>query len=171
MKHVNISSSLEAKFRQNYINDHSKFIHASWLLKEDLDKKSVINGTEWTIVGLWDLAGTRRLILLKSERGSYAFEDSKIVSEGMGFFNMRNQVTGVEHKNWYFKGSDKVILTALPPEETADTSKDEVEETSGIWTQFDKETVVEDEDQVEDDEEIDPLVQALREDISDDDPF
>lgn len=165
MKYVNISSSLEKKFRDMFLMDHSKFIHASWLLKEDIDKKSVIDGTEFTIVGLWELAGTRRLILLKSSTGSYAFEDSKKVSEGMGFFNMRNLVTGKEHPNWVFGG--KQVATIM--EETkVEESKDDEENTSGVWTQFDKENLPDDEDAIDDEEDIDPLVQALREDISGD---
>ena len=165
MKYVNISSSLEKKFRDMFLMDHSKFIHASWLLKEDIDKKSVIDGTEFTIVGLWELAGTRRLILLKSSTGSYAFEDSKIVYEGMGFFNMRNLVTGKEHPNWVFGG--KQVATIM--EETkVEESKDDEENTSGVWTQFDKENLPDDEDAIDDEEDIDPLVQALREDISGD---
>ena len=165
MKYVNISSSLEKKFRDMFLMDHSKFIHASWLLKEDIDKKSVIDGTEFTIVGLWELAGTRRLILLKSSTGSYAFEDSKIVSEGMGFFNMRNLVTGKEHPNWVFGG--KQVATIM--EETkVEESNDDEENTSGVWTQIDKENLPDDEDAIDDEEDIDPLVQALREDISGD---
>lgn len=163
MKYLNISSSLEPKFRMSFLNDHSKFIHSSWLLKEDIDKKSTINGVEWTIVGLWDLTGTRRLILLRSDKGAYAFEDSKIVSEGMGFFNMRNQVTGEEHKNWSY---GRVNLTLLAEEKTDDSN--DQEESSGVWTRLDKEAVLEDEENIVDDEEdIDPLVKALQDDLSD----
>lgn len=167
MKNVNISSSLEAKFRQNYLNDHSKFIHASWLLKEDIDKTSVIDGVTYTIVGLWDLAGTRRLILLKNERGGYAFEDSKIVSEGMGFYNMRNQVTGVEHKGWVFEGR-KEIPAAVTDTEDGPTKVKE-DESSGVWTRLDQESLPDDEETTSDDEEdIDPLVRALQQDLTDD---
>ncbi len=164
MKYINISSYLEKKFRLSFLNDHSKFIHSSWLLKEDIDKKSTINGVEWTIVGLWDLAGTRRLILLRSDKGAYAFEDSKIVSEGMGFFNMRNQVTGEEHKNWHH--GKRTNLTPLIEE----SSKENVEETSGVWTSRDNEAVLEDEENlVVEEEDIDPLVKALQSDLSDED--
>lgn len=165
MKYVNISSSLEKKFREHFLMDHSKFIHASWCLKEDIDKKTIIDGTEFTIVGLWDLAGIRRLILLRTASGSYAFEDSKIVSEGMGFFNMRNLVTGKEHPKWIFGG--KQVATVL--EETKVEEKDDEDNASGVWTRIDKETLPDDEDAIEEDEDIDPLVQALREDISGDD--
>ncbi len=166
MKYINISSSLEKKFRLSFLNDHSKFIHSSWLLKEDIDKKSTINGVEWTIVGLWDLAGTRRLILLRSDKGAYAFEDSKIVSEGMGFFNMRNQVTGEEHKNWHYGKSTN--LTLLVEENTDDSAGQE--ETSGVWTSRDNEAVLEDEENlVVEEDDIDPLVKALQSDLSDED--
>jgi hypothetical protein len=166
MKYVNISSSLEKKFRDQFLMDHSKFIHASWCLKEDIDKKTTIDGVEFTIVGLWDVAGIRRNILLRTERGSYAFEDSKIVSQGMGFFNMRNLVTGKEHPNWVFGG--KQVATIL--ESTEDTSKEESTEdiASGVWSKIDNESLPEDED-TDEVEEIDPLVKALQQDISDED--
>jgi len=146
--------------------DHSKFIHASWCLKEDIDKKTVIDGVEFTIVGLWDLAGIRRNILLRTERGSYAFEDSKIVSQGMGFFNMRNLVTGKEHPNWVFGG--KQVATIIE-ESTDDSNEDTTENVdSGVWSKFDNESLPEDED-IEEEVEIDPLVKALQQDISDED--
>jgi hypothetical protein len=167
MKYVNISSSLEKKFRDMFLMDHSKFIHASWCLKEDIDKKTTIDGTEFTIVGLWELAGIRRLILLKTLNGSYAFEDSKIVSEGMGFFNMRNLVTGKEHANWVFGG--KQVPTVL--EEVKEEVKEDEDSASGVWEKYDKEVIPDDEDAVEDDEDIDPLVKALRDDISDEQDF
>ena len=163
MKYINISSSLEKKFRLSFLNDHSKFIHSSWLLEEDIDKKSTINGVEWTIVGLWDLVGTRRLILLRSEKGTYAFEDSKIVSEGMGFFNMRNRITGEEHRNWHYGKSAK--LTPLVEE----SSEESVEESSGVWTSRDNEAAVEDEENLVVEEDIDPLVKALQSDLTDED--
>lgn len=163
MKYVNISSVLEEKFRKNFLSDHSKFVHASWLLKEDLGKTSVIDGVTWTVAGLWDLVGTRRLILLKSESGSYAFEDSKIVSEGMGFFRMRNQVTGVEHQEWVFAGGKNHAVKAIETDEEVPVK----EETSGVWSRMDEESV--DEDAVEEEDvDIDPLVKALQQDLTDD---
>ena len=166
MKYVNISSSLEKKFRDQFLMDHSKFIHASWCLKEDIDKKTVIDGVEFTIVGLWDLAGIRRNILLRTERGSYAFEDSKIVSQGMGFFNMRNLVTGKEHPNWVFGG--KQVATIIE-DSTEDSNEDNTENVdSGVWSKFDNESLPEDED-IQEEVEIDPLVKALQQDISDED--
>lgn len=167
MKNVNISSSLEAKFRQSFLNDHSKFIHASWLLKEDLGKTSVIDGVTYTIVGLWDLSGSRRLILLKGERGGYAFEDSKIVSEGMGFYNMRNQVTGVEHKGWVFDGRKEIPTAVTEAVEEPTKAKDE--ETSGVWTRLDQEAISDEEDTVDEEDDIDPLVRALQQDLTDED--
>ena len=83
----------------------------------------------------------------------------------MGFFNMRNLVTGKEHPNWVFGG--KQVATIM--EETkVEESNDDEENTSGVWTQFDKENLPDDEDAIDDEEDIDPLVQALREDISGD---
>jgi hypothetical protein len=157
MKLLSLSPSSEEKFRKEYLNDHSKFIHTSWLLKEDLGKTSVINGVNWTIVGLWDIEGIRRQILLRSENGTYAFEDSKIVCQGMGIYNMRNLVTGQEHKDWVFTSKN---LT--PMDISSDENESEEIEESGVWTRIDDETSNEDEDEI-----VDPLVKALQEDITD----
>lgn len=165
MKYVNISSSLEEKFKKDYINDHSKFIHTSWLLLEDLGKETNLDGATWTIVGLWDIDGLRRQILLKSkDTGHYAFEDSKTVARGMGIYNMRNLVTGEEHKGWVF--SNIGTLSPLDSEDTDNTNPDfdDIAE-SGVWDRFDQESSTESEDE-EEEENSDPLVKALREDIT-----
>ena len=39
MKYVSLSKFSEERLRKDYINQHSRFIHSSWLLLEDLDKE------------------------------------------------------------------------------------------------------------------------------------
>ena len=198
MQYLNISSSLEDKYRKAYISDHSKFIHSSWLLKEDLGKVSVIDDVSWTIIGLWDLIGFRRQILLRSDRGFYAIEDSKIVSQGMGIRNMRNFVTGEEHEDWIFQGNTGSLDSVdLKDEEilqdddgkVLDTHEDHLSEEDldfddqtdyktpqddeEVWGTHEDHSSEEDPDfnSQPDEDDIDPLVKALQKEISDDDDF
>ena len=166
MRYIGISSVSEPKFRQHYISDHSKFIHASWLLKEDLDRVSVINGENWRIAGLWDLILFRREILLRNEQGQYAVEDSRIVSEGLGHYRMRSRITG-EENDWTLNSNSNLVPVKESQLESA--QPDEPEETSGVWDQRDREMADDEEKFSEDDEDfVDPLVKALRTAISDD---
>ena len=170
MRYIPISSASEPKFRQHYISDHSKFIHGSWLLKEDLDRVSVIDGENWRIAGLWDLILFRREILLRNERGQYAIEDSRIVSEGLGHYKMRNRIPG-EEDNWTRDNNLNLVpLGEVQTTETSqtETSEEDIEETSGVWDKLDHEMAKDEETFSEDDEDlVDPLVKALRSAISD----
>ena len=160
MQYLNVSPQLENKVRERFIIDHSKFIHSSWLISSDLGKTSVINGETWTVIGLWEVAGTKRLIVIKSEAGRYAMVDSKVVANGMGYFNLRNLVTGEESKASAFGKNLKMLPQEMPEEDTNITK----EETSGVWR--DDEDFNE-QDENEEDEYVDPLVKALRDNISD----
>lgn len=156
MQYLNISPQLENKVRERFVIDHSKFIHSSWLILSDLGKTSVINDETWTIIGLWDIAGTRRLIVIKSEAGRYAMVDSKVVANGMGIFNLRNLVTGEELKTTTFGKSLKQL-----PEGFSESN--EKEESSGVWRDDENH----EEEETDEEEYVDPLVKALRDSISD----
>jgi hypothetical protein len=138
-----------ARMRQEFINQHSKLIHPSWLIKEDLDKEVTIDDRQYTIHGLWDVVGIRHIILLDPvEGGAFLITDSRRVANALGYTRMRNLVTGVEH-SWSFSGKksligipDKVEATVESPDEYSDDDKD---------TEY-----------------VDPLVQALLDDITDD---
>jgi hypothetical protein len=143
------------RFRKSYRTYHSRFIHSSWLLLEDLDRKVTLNGTEYTVFGMWDSFGSQYDIMLKPvEGGAFYLSTSKEIAHAMGYSRMRNLVTGEEHK-WDVKG--KKSLTYIPVEESIieeKTSEDEDES----W-----------EDESEDSEDfVDPLVKALQDDITDD---
>jgi hypothetical protein len=160
MQYLNISDRLEEKVRERFISDHSKFIHSSWLILSDLGKTSVINGETWTVIGLWDLAGTRRQIVIKSEAGRYAMVDSKVVANGMGYSNLRNLVTGEESKTAMFGKNLKQLSYEFVDENTSN----EKEESSGVWRDDENH----DDEEEQEDEYVDPLVKALRDSISDD---
>lgn len=168
----NLSSSLEDKFAKNFTNDHSKFIHCSWLLKEDLGRKTTLDGIEWTIVGEWNQVNLHRMILLRSPQSGYAIEDSAEVSKGMGYTSMRNFVSGLEHKGWNFgKGVnvDRLIKIDNPVKINSDDEAPETEvaieeETSEVWKHID----AQDTQEGEDEGYIDPLIKALQDDISGD---
>jgi hypothetical protein len=158
MKFLNILTDGPAmdRFRNDYLNQHSRFIHSSWLLKSDIDRVVNIKGADYTIAGLWDIVGSSWLIVLKSQtgRGIYII-DSKQVAHFLGYSRMRNLITGEEH-TWDIRPTRE--LTSLGETEQfvpTDVATEEDEE---------KET-----DETEDDEEyVDPLVQALLDNMIDD---
>ena len=170
------------KYRSGYIIEHSKFIHPSWCLKEDIDRVTVIDDVNWTIEGLWDSIGSRRIILLKNEQGSYAVEESKVVAQGMGYSFMRNLVTGKEHTTLIFNNSattSKLKKVELEIPKADDEQKEDLqtddspvtddENTSGVWDKVDEQHESEDGEEIVEKEEsyIDPLVKALQDEISD----
>jgi len=136
---------------------------------------SVIDRENWRIAGLWDLILFRREILLRNERGQYAVEDSRIVSEGLGHYKMRNRITG-EESNWSLGETTHLApLENAQPQESAESAEsadslDTVEETSGVWDQRDLEMAPDEETFSEDDQEfLDPLVKALQQALTDED--
>ena len=136
------------KFRKEYLNQHSRFIHCSWLLKEDLDREVTLNDIKYTVFGLWEIVGSEWLIMLKPvEGGPFYLANSKEVARAMGYSKMRNAVTGIEHNFDYNYNGYKVVVPTGP---------------AGI--------IDEDEDEFveEEDNEIDPLVKALQDAITDD---
>ena len=146
------SPSVE-RMRRDYTNLHSKHIHASWLIKEDLDREVEIDGQRFTIYGLWDMIGTRYIILLNPiDGGPFLATDSRRVANALGYSRMRNLVTGEEH-TWSFKGK-KTLLEIERTEEPRDT--DGNEDPTGEY------------ENKEEEEFVDPLIQALLDDITDD---
>jgi hypothetical protein len=144
MKKIILSPALEEKFKEAFLKEHSKFIHGSWLIKSDLGKSVTIEGCEWTVVGLWNM-GNRKQVLLKSV-DSYALEESKAVAQAMGYSNMRNLITGEEHSWNLEEKKGKLILI----------EKEEEEDMPNVWEKVD----AEDDDE---EEELDPIEQAIRE--------
>ena len=172
MKDIAITSISEEKFRNYFISDHSKFIHGSWLIKEDLDREVVIDGHEWRIAGLWDLVMFRREILLRGKNGQYAIEESKVIANALGHFNMRNLVNGEEHKGWVFDEKSKNLIPIEQEFVELDSETDlekhgNAEEANdpGVWASRDRELLTEEDDS----DDVDPLVKTLQKSLSDED--
>jgi hypothetical protein len=141
------------KYIDGFTNQHSKFIHSSWLLKSDHNREVTIDDKVYTIYGLWDVIGTRYMIMLRPvEKGPFRIEDSKVVSSALGYTRMRNQVTGEEHKWDFAKRKDWTYLGAPASKVTEKQIED-------------PETENENE---EEDEYVDPVVKALLDSLIDD---
>jgi hypothetical protein len=153
-QYISLSSDSPAlkRFRYEYTNQHSKFIHASWLIKEDLDREVEMYGVKYTIFGLWDMSSGKYTILLKNmEGGAYLIANSKDVANALGYVRMRNLVTGKEYTSDLVP-SKGLVFSGPPP-----------------VTVIDEDIEDEDTDEDTDDEDyIDPLVKALQDDITDD---
>lgn len=176
MKYITLIPDAEKRLRKDYIREHSKFIHSSWLLYEDLDKKVEFYDRTFTIAGLWDVIGHKKLILLKAENGTYGHLDSQEVAAALGYTRFRNLVTGKEltydmAAEFRIKKSRNIYL--MPTEEDVVVEK-EIDEDS-IIDEEDEEDLelndknLDDEDLDEDyeDEEEDPLIRSLRTDEND----
>jgi len=138
------------KFRKDYLNQHSKFIHSSYCLKEDIDRELEINDIQYRIFGLWAVVGGNYTIMLQPIHGGpFYLADSKEVAGAMGYTRYRNLVTGVEH-TWDY--ANKGVTYKLTTKPVADVEDDE--------------DIVDEHD--EDDNEIDPLVKALQDELIDD---
>jgi hypothetical protein len=174
------------------VREHAKFIHSSYVIAEDLGKKVTINELDYTIVGLWDIIGFKRNILVKEvgKETSYAFADSKVIAEALGFTNYRNLVTGVQvpydmaaefrikksqHKSMLIAQEALEVQEALDKENAKAKIADELFES--IDDESDEDFLVDEDDKEDDkdlfeedlevnpedeDEDIDPLVKALR---------
>lgn len=182
MKYISLSQISENRLRRDYVNQHSRFVHSSWLLLEDLDKEVEILGRNYRIAGLWDVLGYKKIILLKNiENGTYAHTDSKDVANALGFTKFRNLVTGKEItydladeakvREWLNKSkiSETVIDKTL--DDSLDDSLDEVTDEVNTEDEDDKMVLDRDNEYVEEDEEevieTDPLVKALQIDEDD----
>jgi hypothetical protein len=149
-----------SKFRNSFINHHSKFIHSSWLILEDLDKEVTINDIAYTIFGMWDTYGSPYDIMLKPVNGGLMYlASSNEISRAMGYKRMRNLVTGIEH-TWDMEGSHD-SLSVVPLIKPVVNSVDN-EDADGEWNNPNDSPAEESEDFV------DPLVKALQDDITDD---
>ena len=144
MKKIIISTALEEKFKNAFLREHAKFIHGSWLVKSDLGKTFNLEGQEWTIAGLWNM-GNRKQILVKSG-DTYALEESKAISQALGYANMRNLITEEEH-GWNLEEKNTKLIAL---------EKEEPEEMPNVWERIDSE-------ENEEEEELDPIEQAIRE--------
>lgn len=174
MKYVSLSKFSEQRLRKDYINQHSRFIHSSWLLLEDLDKEVELYGRNYRIAGQWDTAGSKKIILLQNtENNTYAYTDSQEVANALGFTKFRNLVTGKEItydlaaeakvKEWLNK--QKIGETPVEqPDEEIDEVITKDEDLDEVILERDNEYVDEDE---ESEEELDPLVRALQIDEDD----
>jgi hypothetical protein len=183
MKHISLQPQSAETCRKLYVREHAKFIHSSYTIAEDLGKTVKINEFDYTIVGIWDIVGHKKNILLKEvgKETSYAYADSKIVAEALGFTNYRNLVTGVQvpydmAAEFRIKKANKFKLEAL--EALEDIEPVVIDEFESIDDEVDEDEVIIDEDNAiidddsfeddleenpeDEDEDIDPLVKALR---------
>jgi hypothetical protein len=183
MKHISLQPQSAETCRKLYVREHAKFIHSSYTIAEDLGKTVTIDDFDYTIVGIWDIIGFKKNILLKEvgKETSYAYADSKIVAEALGFTNYRNLVTGEQvpydmAAEFRIKKANKFKLEAL--EALEDIEPVVIDEFESIDDEIDEDEVIVDEDEAiidddsfeddleenpeDEDEDIDPLVKALR---------
>jgi hypothetical protein len=181
MKYISLQKSSEERFRNDYINQHARFIHSSWLLSEDLDKEVELYGKKFRIAGLWDTVGYKKIILLNNleVETSYGFTDSQEVANALGFTKFRNFVTGKEitydlaaeakAREWLNK--QKIAETPIVQSDDDEDLDEAVitndEDLDEVILERDKEYVNEDDEDDEDATEIDPLVKALQIDEDD----
>jgi hypothetical protein len=182
MKHISLQPQSAETCRKLYVREHAKFIHSSYTISEDLGKTVTIEDFDYTIAGIWDIIGFKKNILLKEvgKETSYAYADSKIVAEALGFTNYRNLVTGVQvtydmAAEFRIKKANKFKLEAL--EALEDIEPVVVDEFESIDDEIEDDLIIDDEDTIvedesyeddldenpeDEDEEVDPLVKALR---------
>jgi hypothetical protein len=175
MHYVSLTQHSVEKFRKDFIREHSKFIHSSYLLEEDLDKTVELHGKKYRIAGLWDTIGYKKIILLAGEKG-YAYTDSQEVANALGFTKFRNFVTGKEITydlsviyRYNQMMNTRFVETAEAMEKEVDLDEDvnETEKTTsqeddGLPTHERDNEYVSEEDDEETPEEVDPLVRVLR---------
>lgn len=153
---LTIGSPCVERMRTDFTNLHSKHIHASWLIKEDLGREVEIDDQRYIIYGLWDMIGVRYLILLNPiDGGPFLVTDSRRVANALGYSRMRNLVTGEEH-TWTFKGK-KSLIEIEKPEPPRVSNNDESDDDKTPWSK-----------EKEESEFVDPLIQAMFDDITDD---
>jgi hypothetical protein len=161
-RYISLSNTSIQKFKKLYLSQHSKFIHSSWLLKEDLGRTVEMNEIEYTIAGLWDLVNARYIILLKPVNGGACYiADSKEVAHALGYSKMRNLVSGEEHKFSYVTKKNLTYIGESEPVSEREVDVDD--DMAGDWEKYNEEDSEETEA-----EYIDPLVKALQDDITDD---
>jgi hypothetical protein len=166
-KYINMSPNAIGidKYTKRYRDHHSKFIHSSWLLLEDLGRTVTLpdmhgSDTTYEIFGVWDADGSRVKIMLKDVNGGpFLIEESKIVSQALGYTRMRNAVNGEEHKWDYINQKQHFQIMSKGSELLEDVAElGEEEITDAFGDSFN-----------EDEEEyVDPLVKALQDELTDD---
>jgi hypothetical protein len=172
MKYISLIPHSVEKFRKDFVREHSKFIHSSYLLETDIDKQVTIGDRNFTIAGLWDTHGYNKEILLHYKGSSYAHCDSKVVANALGFTKFRNFVTGKEitydisaiYAYNQMMSRTKVEDTGHDTNTNEDNTAEYVatppEEIDAPIHARDNEYVNEDGEETE--EDVDPLVRALR---------
>ncbi len=102
MKRISLMKESLVRLRRDYINEHSKFIHSSYLLLSDLDREFKIKNKPYRVVGFWDQLSYEKLILTHDiEDGGYTIMPSKLIAFAMGYQGFRNLVTGKESLDNY----------------------------------------------------------------------
>lgn len=154
MKYITLIPGAANRMRKDFIREHSKFIHSSWCILEDLDKKVEMYGITYTIAGLWDVIGFKKQILLKAENGTYAYVDSQEVANALGYTKFRNLVTGKEvdydlAAEYRLKKARK--LSVIPAEGYEDETEEIVSEVI-----VDEDAIVEDDFEFAEDESYIP---------------
>jgi hypothetical protein len=150
------------RYVRRYMDQHSKFVHGSWLMKEDWGREVTMpddDGVDqtYTIYGMWSLEGSKVKIMLKhTEGGPFRIEESKLIAQAMGYSRMRNLVTGEEH-TWDFVPSNRMHKYI---DEEGDSRPAVVFRDDEAYTN-------EDEDENEE-TYVDPLVKALQDALTED---
>lgn len=126
MKFLNISDDdyLVQKLVYTYKNEHSKCVHGSYLILSDLGEHFFLKKEKYIISGLWNIIGKTRNILIQNlQTLKYYFEDSKIISEALGYSNLRNLVTNTEidwslTDDYKYRNDKKTKYTLIDHEST-----------------------------------------------------
>jgi len=161
---LDLKSHSLPRYRKEYLNQHSKFIHASWLLKEDIDREVTLNDIKYTIFGIWEVVNSKYNIMLKPvEGGPFYIADSKAVANALGYVRMRNLVTGEEHKSDLI-GKRKNLITMLESESESINLNEEEEDNLSEWDNSPQDDL----DEEDGEGDIDPITQALQDDLTDD---
>jgi len=95
MKSFLLEDNSISRFRKDYINEHAKFMHSSYLLSTDLGREFEYENETYSVIGLWDYIGYEKIILIKNQKtGYYSVLPSKLIAAALGYDSLRNLVTG-----------------------------------------------------------------------------
>jgi hypothetical protein len=150
------------KYVRRYMDQHSKFVHSSWLLKEDWGREVTLpdrDGSDqvYSIYGMWSMDGSKVKVMLKRiDGGPFLIEESKIIANAMGYNRMRNAVTGLEYTWDYVPNSSMWKYT------------DADDDARPAVTFRDDDAYVTDDEDDRESAYVDPLVKAMQDAITDD---
>ena len=78
MKGLQVTPVTIAACRRNFVNEHSKFITKSMMLKGDLDRQFEYDGNTFTIAGMWINEDAAIQIVIHDENKNYFKQNIEI---------------------------------------------------------------------------------------------